>query len=63
MSLTLFAGFEETQLPSEDEEVEGLALQRQFGNVSEQSSRILEMGVGQSGAQRRTVLRQAVLAE
>jgi hypothetical protein len=63
MSLTLFGSFEETHLPTEEEEVEGLALQRHFGALSEESGRILEMGVGQAGAQRRSVVRQAILAD
>lgn len=62
MSLTLFGGFEETELPSDDEEAEGLALQRHLGNIGEDSGHILELGVGQSGANRRAVLQQAVHA-
>ena len=62
MSLTLFGGFEETELPGDDEEIEGLALQRHLGNIGEESGRILEMGVGQSGTQRRSVLQQAMNA-
>ena len=61
MSFTLFGGFDEANLPDEDEEVESLALQRHLGNVSEESGRVLEMGVGQGGAQRRAVIHQAVV--
>ncbi len=61
-SLTLFGGFEESELPSEDEEIEGIALQRHFRTLGEESGRILEMGVGQGGSSRRTVIQQAVLA-
>ncbi len=61
MSLTLFAAFNETNLPSEDQEVEGLALQRHLGKISEESGRILEMGVGQKGSGRQSVIHQAVL--
>jgi len=60
LSLTLFGGFSESELPTEDEEVEGLALQRHFGNIGADSGRVLEMGVGQSGSQRQAVIRQAV---
>jgi hypothetical protein len=60
LSLTLFGAFSEAELPSEDEEVEGLALQRHLGNIDENCGRVLELGVGQSGSQRRAVLRQAV---
>jgi len=62
LSLTLFGAFGESELPSEDEEIEGLALQRHFGNISEDSGRLLEMGVGQNGAQRHAVIRQAVIS-
>lgn len=60
LSLTLFGAFSETELPTEDEEIEGLALQRHFGNITADSGRVLEMGVGQSGSQRHAVIRQAV---
>lgn len=60
ISLTLFGGFAEHDLPSENEEVEGLALQRHFGNISADSGHVLEMGVGQSGAHRNSVVFQAM---
>ena len=60
MSLTLFGAFSETELPSDDEEIEGLALQRHFGNITADSGKVLEMGVGQSGSQRHALIRQAV---
>ena len=60
LSLTLFAGFEMAALPNENDEIESLALQRHLGNIGEDSGRILEMGVGQTGAQRRAVIQQAV---
>jgi hypothetical protein len=60
MSVTLFAGFSETELPTEDEEIESLALQRHFGNISEDSGRILEMGIGQGGVKRRSIIQQAI---
>ncbi|MFQ5590376.1 MAG: hypothetical protein ACE5HE_04355 [Phycisphaerae bacterium] len=62
-SITLFGAFEEGKAPPEDKEVDGLAIQRHLGNVSEQAGRILALGIGQSDGQRRAVLRQAVLAE
>jgi len=61
LSFTLFGGFDEANLPTEDQEVESLALQRHLGTISEESGGVLEMGVGQGGAQRRTVIQQAVL--
>ena len=63
MSLTLFGTFSESELPSENEEIEGLALQRHIGTITDNSGQILELGVGRSGAQRRTVLQQAILAD
>lgn len=60
MSLTLFGSFAEHCLPSENEEVEGLALQRHFGNISDDSGHILEMGVGRTGAHRNSVVFQAM---
>jgi hypothetical protein len=61
-SLTLFGGFEEAALPSEDEEVDSLALQRHLGNISDSAVQILQLGVGQDDAHRRAVLRQAIAA-
>ena len=60
LSLTMFGSFSESELPTEDEEVEGLALQRHFGNLSDSGSRVLETGVGQRGSARHAVIRQAV---
>ncbi|GJM23989.1 MAG: hypothetical protein DHS20C16_04040 [Phycisphaerae bacterium] len=62
MSLTLFASLAEHTLPTENEEVEGLALQRHFGNISDDSGHILELGVGRSGAHRNSVVYQALQA-
>lgn len=59
-TFTLFGGLSEMELPSEDEEVESLALHRHFGNIGEDSGRVLEMGVGQNGVNRRTVIQQAL---
>jgi len=62
MSLTLFGSYSESELPADDEEIEGLALQRHVGNINEETSRTLEMGVGQPPAQRHALLRQAVIS-
>ena len=61
-SLTLFAGLDEAALPSEDEEVDSLALQRHLGNINDSAVQILQLGVGQDEAHRRAVLRQAIAA-
>jgi hypothetical protein len=61
-SLTLFGAFDEVSLPSEDEEVDSLALQQHLGNISDSAARVLQLGVGQSDAHRRAVVQQAVAA-
>ncbi|HUU85726.1 MAG TPA: hypothetical protein VM243_19690 [Phycisphaerae bacterium] len=61
-SLTLFGTCSEAELPDENEEVDGLALQRHLGNISENEVQVLQYGVGQDDAQRRAVLRQAMAA-
>ncbi len=59
MALTLFGAFSESELPAEKDEIESLALQRHLGQIDDDSGRILEMGIGQNGAQRRAIIRQA----
>jgi hypothetical protein len=61
-SFTLFGGFDERALPSEDEEVEGLALQRHLGNIPEPAGQILQFGIGQHGSERTATLRRALAA-
>ena len=61
-SLTLFGGFDECKLPSENDEVEGLALHRHLGNISESASHVLQLGIGQKDAERRATIRQALRA-
>ena len=46
-SLTLFGGFTECKLPSENEEVEGLARHRHLGNISANAGGVLQLGIGQ----------------
>jgi len=62
-SFTLFGGFEDDTTPSEDQEVDALAIQRHLGNVSEQASQALQLGIGQRESERRAVLGHALLAE
>jgi hypothetical protein len=59
-SLTLFGAFEETALPSEDAEVDALAVQRHLGNIPESAGKVLEYAIGQPEPSRRAVLRQAL---
>jgi len=58
-SFTAFGGFGE-ELPSEEEEVEGLALNRHLGHISDSAGRTLEFGVGRSGSHRAAILRRAL---
>ncbi len=60
-SFTLFGGFDECELPSEDEEVDSLAVQRHLGNISDSASQALRYGIGQHGAERSATVRRAVL--
>lgn len=62
-SFTLMGGLSENQLPTENEEIESLAVQRHLGNISEQAGSVLQFGIGQRNAERRATLRRAVLTE
>ena len=62
-SLTIFGGFEENKLPAEDEEVDTLAVQRHLGNVSERTSSVLQLGIGQRAGERRATILQALMTE
>ena len=59
-SFSLMGGFDQCALPTENEEVDGLATQQHLGNISEDAGRILQHGIGQHGAERRTTLHRAV---
>ncbi len=61
-SFTLFGGFDERAIPSEDDEIEGLALQRHLGNIPEPAGQILQYGIGQRGSERTATLRRALAA-
>ena len=62
-SFTLFGGFDEGAIPSENEEVDSLALHRHLGNISDSAGQILQCGVGQRDVERYATVRQAVLTE
>jgi len=62
-SFTLFAGLNECALPSENEEIDALALQRHMGNLSDGAAQVLQLGVGQRGAERYATVRNAVLTD
>lgn len=61
-SLTLFGGFEQNALPSEEQEIESLAIQTHLGNIDDSSRQVLMAGIGQKDAERQAVLRRAVYA-
>lgn len=62
-SFTLFGGFDECALPSENEEIDSLGVQRHLGNVSEEACRVLQLGIGQRDSERRATLRRAVMVD
>ncbi len=62
-SFTLMGSFEECSLPTDNDEVDGLALHYHLGNISEQSLNLLQAGVGLRSAERRTIIYRALLAE
>ncbi len=59
-SLTLFGGYSGDELPSEDQELDELALNRHLGYLNDETSELLMRGVGQRGSSRAAVVRQAV---
>jgi len=62
-SFTLMGAFSENELPSENEEIESLAVQRHLGNISSAAGQVLQLGIGQRESERRATLRRAILAE
>ena len=58
-SFTLCGAFGANELPSENEEVEGLALNRHLGHIPDDAGTMLEMGVGQGGSQRASLIGRA----
>ncbi len=59
-SLTLMGHFSDRELPSEDDEINALALQRHLGHITEAQGQVLQCGIGQRGAERRATVRRAV---
>lgn len=59
-SFTLMGAFSECELPSENAEVDSLALHRHLGNISDGAGHVLQHGIGQRGAERRATLRRAL---
>jgi len=61
-SFTMFGGFDERSLPTEEEEIDGLAIQCHLGNIDESTRVVLQSGIGQRDPERRAVVRRAVQA-
>ncbi len=61
-SLTLFGGFDGDELPSEDDELDALALNRHLGQISDQAVDLMMPAVGQRGSTRPAIVRQALAA-
>lgn len=59
-TFTVMGGFSDGELPSDDAEVDALAIQRHLGNIPEGVGEILKLGIGQRGGERRAILRRAV---
>lgn len=59
-AFTFAGGFSESELPSEKEEIDSLAVQQYLGTISEQVIDILKFGVGQKDVDRRSTLRKAL---
>ena len=58
-SFTLFGGASENEVPSENDELDSLALHCHMGNISENVARILQMGIKQPEAERLAAVRRA----
>lgn len=61
-SFTLMGGLGEGLPPSDDIEIDSLALQRHLGNIPERAGQLLQLGIGQREAERWSAVRQAVQA-
>ena len=62
-SFTLFGGFDECKLPSENQEIDALALHRHLGNISDAAGQALQYGIGQRDVERYAIVRRAVMAD
>jgi hypothetical protein len=60
-SFTVFGGISEYELPTENEEVDSLAVQQHLGNISDSAGKVLQFGIGQRGSERVASLRRAFL--
>lgn len=60
-SFTIFGGISENEIPSENDEVDSLAIQRHLGNIPDSAAQVLQYGIGQKGSERSAAVRRAVL--
>lgn len=61
-SLTLFGRFDTEDLPSENEELDDLALNRHLGHIPDEAVDLIMPAIGQRGSTRPAVVRQALAA-
>jgi hypothetical protein len=61
-SFTIMAGFDENTLPTEEEEIDSLAIQYHVGNIDDSARRILQSGIGRAGVERGAVIHRAAAA-
>lgn len=59
-SFTLFAGFDSTEMPSEDQELDRIALAYQLGQINDATRQALMLGIGTRGPQRVGAIRMAL---
>ena len=59
-SFTVMGAFSESELPSEDAEIESLAVQSHLGSIPEGARKVLQLGIGQREGERRATLRRAL---
>ena len=61
-SISVFGGMDSDALPSEDEELDDISLQRHAGRIPDAAVQYLMLGVCQGGAHRLASVRDAVAA-
>ncbi len=61
-SFTILGGFDESKLPTENEEIDSLAIHQHLGNVPEPASHVLQLAIGQRHGERCATLHRAVEA-
>jgi hypothetical protein len=60
-SFSIFGGISTDALPSEDQELDDLSVQRHAGQIPESAVQALMLAIGKTGAQRLIAVRQAAL--